>query len=137
VARGEGPLGANDPLRHGRLGDEERARDLVGAQTGDDPQRQCHPGLGGEHGVAGDDHQPKHVVIRAAALIAANYVLGRHYSRAGARGMAVGSRIAATVFLFGDLSSMSGGPAGSLVLAVTALWAMAWLGVVAYVERQR
>ncbi|MGI5126563.1 DUF998 domain-containing protein [Pseudonocardia sp. CA-107938] len=71
------------------------------------------------------------------ALIAACYVTGRHYARAGERGMALGSRICGTVFLVGDLYSLSGGYAGSLVLAVTALTAMTWMAVVAVVERRR
>ncbi|OLT18840.1 hypothetical protein BJF78_11585 [Pseudonocardia sp. CNS-139] len=75
--------------------------------------------------------------IAFAALIAACYVLGRHYARAGERGMAVGSRIAGTVFLVGDVCSSAGAPAGSLVLAVTALTAMGWLAAVAVVERRR
>jgi hypothetical protein len=81
-----------------------------------------------------------HLVAGSVAffsLIAACYVLGRHYARAGERGMALGSRICGSVFLAGDLYSMSGGYAGALVLAVTALTAMTWLAVVAVVERRR
>ncbi len=81
-----------------------------------------------------------HIVVGSIAffsLIAACYVLGRHYSRAGERGLALGSRIAGTAFLVGDVYSMSGGYAGSLVLAITALSAMTWLAVVAIVERNR
>jgi hypothetical protein len=81
-----------------------------------------------------------HIVVGSIAffsLIAACYVLGRHYSRAGAHGLALGSRIAGTVFLVADVYSMSGGYAGSLALAVGALSAMTWLAVVAVVERRR
>jgi hypothetical protein len=75
--------------------------------------------------------------IGFTALIAANYVLGRHYSRAGERRLAWGSRIAGTAFLVGDLYSMAQLPAGSLVLAITALTAMSWLAVAAHIERTR
>ncbi|MCC3761609.1 DUF998 domain-containing protein [Glycomyces sp. TRM65418] len=69
--------------------------------------------------------------IAFIALIAACYVMGRHYARTGRRGMALSSRIAATVFLAGDLYSSAQGPAGSLVLAFTCLTAMTWLAIVA------
>jgi len=81
-----------------------------------------------------------HIVVGSLAffsLIAACYVTGRHYARAGARGLALGSRICGTVFLAGDLYSLSGGYAGALVLAVTAITAMSWMAVVAIVERRR
>jgi hypothetical protein len=75
--------------------------------------------------------------VAFAAIIAACYVTGHHYARAGERRMALGSRISGTVFLVGDLYSSAGGPAGALVLAVTALAAMTWMAVVAVVERRR
>jgi len=75
--------------------------------------------------------------IGFTALIAACYVLGRHYSRTGERRLALGSRIAGTAFLVGDLYSMAGLPAGALILAITALTAMSWLAVAAHVERTR
>jgi len=81
-----------------------------------------------------------HLIVGTIAffsLIAACYVTGRHYARAGERGLALGSRISGTVFLAGDLYSMSGGYAGALVLAVTAITAMTWMAVVAIVERRR
>ena len=75
--------------------------------------------------------------VAFAAIIAACYVTGRHYARAGEHRMALGSRISGTVFLAGDLYSSAGGPAGALVLAVTALTAMTWMAVVAVVEQRR
>jgi Protein of unknown function (DUF998) len=75
--------------------------------------------------------------IGFTALIAACYVTGRHYSRAGERRLAWGARIAGTSFLVGDVYSMAGLPAGSLLLAITALTAMGWLAVAAHVERSR
>ncbi|WP_433416050.1 DUF998 domain-containing protein [Microtetraspora malaysiensis] len=65
------------------------------------------------------------------ALIAACYVLGRHFSRSGNRGLAVASRVAGTALLVGDGWSMTGGAAGSLTLAVGAITAMLWVSWVA------
>ncbi|MEV8630803.1 DUF998 domain-containing protein [Streptosporangium sp. NPDC051023] len=65
------------------------------------------------------------------ALIAACYVLGRHFSRAGNRGHAIASRVAGTALLVGDGWAMSGGTAGSLSLAIGAITAMLWIAVVA------
>ncbi|MET9339561.1 DUF998 domain-containing protein [Nonomuraea sp. NPDC003804] len=69
--------------------------------------------------------------IAFAALIAACYILGRHFSRAGDRGRAVASRVAGTALLLGNGWAMSGGTAGSLTLAVGAITAMLWISVVA------
>jgi hypothetical protein len=65
------------------------------------------------------------------ALIAACYVLGRHFSRAGNRGLAVASRVAGTALLLGNGWAMSGGTAGSLTLAVGGITAMLWVAAVA------
>ena len=65
------------------------------------------------------------------SLIAACYVLGRHFGRAGERGAAIGSRIAGTALLVGDVWAMAGGPAGSLTLAIGAITAMLWISYVA------
>ena len=59
---GEGPLGADDPLRDGRLGDEERARDLVGRQAAEQAQRERHARLGREHRMARGEHEAQQVV---------------------------------------------------------------------------
>jgi hypothetical protein len=69
--------------------------------------------------------------IAFIALIAACYVLGRHFSRAGDRRNAVASRAAGTALLVGDAWASGGGKAGSLVLAVGAITAMLWVAVVA------
>jgi Protein of unknown function (DUF998) len=69
--------------------------------------------------------------IAFVALIAACYVLGRHFSRAANRGYAVASRVAGTALLVGNGWAMSGGRAGSLTLAVGAITAMLWVSVVA------
>ncbi|HUR03932.1 MAG TPA: DUF998 domain-containing protein [Nonomuraea sp.] len=65
------------------------------------------------------------------ALAAAGFVLGRHFSRAGARGMAIASRAAGAAVIVGDGWAMSGGRAGSLTLAVGVTAAMAWVSLVA------
>ncbi|WP_431678295.1 DUF998 domain-containing protein [Kitasatospora sp. KL5] len=65
------------------------------------------------------------------ALIAACYVLGRHFSRTGRRGSAVASRAAGTALLLGNGWAMGGGPAGTLTLAVGAVTAMLWVSAVA------
>jgi hypothetical protein len=69
--------------------------------------------------------------IAFTALIAACYVLGRHFSRTGSRGHAIASRIAGTALLIGNGWAMSGGKAGSLTLAVGAIAAMLWISTVA------
>ncbi|WP_113704467.1 DUF998 domain-containing protein [Nonomuraea lactucae] len=69
--------------------------------------------------------------ISFTAMIAACYVLGRHFSRAGNRGLAIASRAAGTALLLGDGWAMSGGKAGSLTLAVGAITAMLWISTVA------
>ena len=73
--------------------------------------------------------------IAFIALIAACYVLGRHFSRAGRRGHAVASRVAGTALLLGNGWAMSGGTAGSLTLAVGAITAMLWVSAVAVLYR--
>jgi hypothetical protein len=70
------------------------------------------------------------------ALIAACYVLGRNYGRAGNRGHAVASRIAGTALVIGNGWAMTGGQAGSLTLAVGAGTAMLWVSFVAAQHRR-
>ncbi|MBC9714761.1 DUF998 domain-containing protein [Streptomyces sp. TRM66268-LWL] len=65
------------------------------------------------------------------SLIAACFLLGRHFRRAGDRSLAVGSRIAGTTLLLGNGWAMSGGTGGSLTLAVGVMTAMAWISVIA------
>ncbi|GGY09360.1 DUF998 domain-containing protein [Streptomyces tanashiensis] len=69
--------------------------------------------------------------VTFTALIAACYVMGHHFGRAGQRGRAVGSRVAGTALLLGNGWAMSGGTAGTLTLAVGVITAMIWLSVVA------
>jgi hypothetical protein len=69
--------------------------------------------------------------VAFAALIAACYVLGRHYSRIGERTNAIASRSAGTAALVGNLWAMTGGKAGSLTLAAGVMAAMLWVAAVA------
>jgi hypothetical protein len=69
--------------------------------------------------------------VAFSTLIAACYVLGRHFSRTGHRGHAIASRVAGTVFLVGDGWAMGGGTAGSVTLGVGAITAMLWVSAVA------
>jgi hypothetical protein len=76
--------------------------------------------------------------VAFAALIAACYVLGHHFGRAGNRRYAVASRLAGTALLVGNGWAMSGGRAGSLTLAVGAITAMLWVSAVAtHLRRSR
>jgi hypothetical membrane protein len=68
--------------------------------------------------------------VTFAALIAACYVLGRHFSRSGNRPYALVSRIAGTALLVGDLWAMSGGPGGTVTIAAGAIPAMLWVSYV-------
>ncbi len=51
---GQRALGAHDALRDGRLGHEEAARDLVGRQAAEQPQRQRHARLRRQHRMTRD-----------------------------------------------------------------------------------
>ncbi|WP_326825989.1 DUF998 domain-containing protein [Streptosporangium sp. NBC_01756] len=73
--------------------------------------------------------------IAFTALIAACFVLGRHFSRAGRPGAAVASRLSGLVFALGDGWAMAGGHAGSLTLCIGAITGMAWVSVVAADKR--
>src|SRR5262249_39559241 len=56
------PLGPDQPLRHGRLGDQERGRDLGRGQPAHRAQRQPHPGRRVQRGGAAGEDQRKLVV---------------------------------------------------------------------------
>lgn len=74
--------------------------------------------------------------VTFTSLIAACYVLGRHFGRAGNRPYAIASRVAGTALLLGNGWAMGGGRAGTLTLAVGAVTAMLWISVVAYRSRR-
>lgn len=69
------------------------------------------------------------------SLIAVGFVLGRHFSRAGHRGLAIASRVAAAILIVGDGWAMTGGKAGSLTLAIGVFAAMGWVSLVAAARR--
>ena len=47
---------------------QQRAGDLLGREAGDGAQRQGQARLGGQHGVAGDEDEPQHVVVDAIGV---------------------------------------------------------------------
>jgi hypothetical protein len=51
------PLRPHEPLRHGRLGDEKGARDLLGRQSAEGPQREGDLGVECEGRVAAGEHE--------------------------------------------------------------------------------
>jgi hypothetical protein len=55
-------LGPTDPLGHGRLGHQERSRDLPGGEPADRPERQRHLRQPWERRVAAKDQQRQRVV---------------------------------------------------------------------------
>ncbi|MET9541035.1 DUF998 domain-containing protein [Streptomyces sp. NPDC006553] len=69
--------------------------------------------------------------VTFTSLIAACYVLGRHFGRIGDRGYAIASRVAGTTLLIGNGWAMGGGTAGTLTLAVGAITAMLTISVIA------
>jgi hypothetical protein len=65
------------------------------------------------------------------ALIAACYVLARHFAASGDRGMTAAALVSGTVLLAGDGWAMTGGALGTVTLAAGAITAMCFLAVVA------
>ncbi len=59
---GERAFGADDALGDGGLGDEERARDLLGCEAAEQPEGERHPRLDGQHGMAGREDEAQEVV---------------------------------------------------------------------------
>ena len=55
-------LRPDDPLGDRRLGHEERAGDLGGVETAEQPQRERDLRVGGERRVAAEEHEPELVV---------------------------------------------------------------------------
>lgn len=69
--------------------------------------------------------------ISFTSLIAACFVLGRHFTRGGRRDLAVVSRAAGLALVVGWGWAMTGGVAGTLTLAIGAIAAMVWIAAVA------
>lgn len=86
-------------------------------------------GASGLHLLAGS--------VSFTALIVACFGLGRHLARAGDPAHAAASRVAGTALLLGNGWAMTGGPAGSLTLAVGAVTAMLWLSYLSWDLRGR
>ena len=55
-------LGPHDPLRHRRLGYQERRGDFAYLETGEEPQDKPDLGVSGQGGVGAEKHQPQLVV---------------------------------------------------------------------------
>jgi hypothetical protein len=69
--------------------------------------------------------------ITFTALIAACYVLARHFAKAGHRGRAVAAVASGTALPVGNGWAATGGAAGSLTLAVGAITAMLFVSATA------
>jgi hypothetical protein len=69
--------------------------------------------------------------VSFTSLIALCFVLGRHLSRTGQRGLSAVSRVAGLGLVIGWMWAMVGGPGGTLTLAVGAIGAMVAVAVVA------
>ncbi|HEY9367026.1 DUF998 domain-containing protein [Streptomyces sp.] len=69
--------------------------------------------------------------ITFLSMIAACYVLARHFNRAGNRGYTLLARIGGTALLLGNGWSMTGGKAGTLTLAVGVMTAMLAISLIA------
>ena len=61
-------LGAHQPLRHRRLGHQERVGDLLGGQPAEQPERERHLRLDGQRRVAAGEHEPEPVVAHGPHL---------------------------------------------------------------------
>ncbi|MFI6502478.1 DUF998 domain-containing protein [Nonomuraea typhae] len=79
-------------------------------------------------------HAIMHMVAGSVTFIAfaaACFVLGRYFTRTGARGMAVLSRLAGVAVIVGDGWAIAGGHAGSVTLATGVMIAMGWISLAA------
>ncbi|WP_214327045.1 DUF998 domain-containing protein [Nonomuraea sediminis] len=79
-------------------------------------------------------HSIMHMVsgsLSFIALAATGFVLGRYFSRIGARAAAIASRLAGVAVIAGAGWAISGGRMGSLTLAIGVTLAMIWVSLVA------
>ena len=65
---GQRLLRADYPLLHRRRRREERFRNLFRGQTAHHPKRQRHLRFSIQHGMAGDEHQAKDIVVDAVRI---------------------------------------------------------------------
>ena len=72
---GDLALGADDPLAHRRLRDQERARDLAGREPAERAQRQRHPRRQIERRMAAGEDQPQAVIDDRALLVLVGVLL--------------------------------------------------------------
>jgi hypothetical protein len=78
-------------------------------------------------------HSVGHMVagtVTFVSLIAACYVLARHFARTGHRAWSIAGFVAGTALLLGDGYAMSGSYAGSPALAVGAIAALVYVAAV-------
>jgi hypothetical protein len=66
-----------------------------------------------------------------AAVIAACFVLGRHYARSGQPASAIVSRVAGVIFILGDLWAMTGAKDGALTMLIGVFTGFLWVCLVA------
>ncbi|GAA0925899.1 DUF998 domain-containing protein [Nonomuraea longicatena] len=92
----------------------------VGTPAGPPAEMSWHAVL---HMVAGS--------VTFLAFAAVCFILGRYFTRAGARGMALLSRLAGAAVIVGDGWAITGGHAGSVTLATGVVIAMGWISLVA------
>ena len=89
-------LGPHDPLGERRLGDEEGAGDLGGVEPAEQPQRERDLGVGGERGMAAQEHQPELVVgddvDEVVEVVELGVVVGFHVVGRGVGGRRGGGR---------------------------------------------
>ena len=71
-------LGADEPLRHRRLGDQEGARDLLGVEAAERAQRQRHLRLGRQRRVAAGEDQLEPLVGERASPSSSSSTASRH-----------------------------------------------------------
>ena len=81
----ERPLRAHDALGNGRLRQQEGARDLVGGQAADHPQRQRRAGLARQARMTGGEDQPQQfvadIVVQRGVQIGHRLLLLLHVAR--------------------------------------------------------
>ena len=71
-------LGTHEPLSHRRLGHQERASDLLGRETAEQPQRERHLSLRSERRVTAREDETQPVVLHGSSLLRrARVVVGR------------------------------------------------------------
>jgi hypothetical protein len=77
---GKSTLGADNALRNGWLRRKKCPCDFFCAKPAKEPKRQRHSGVGGQYGMAGDEHEAEkiiaHIVIELSFKIRHSHLLG-------------------------------------------------------------